>query len=322
MIVAFLDTVHPILWDRLTDEGHGCEDATKYSLGDILEGKLKHVHGVVVRARILLTPAVLDALPHLRFIARSGSGLENIDLQAAQQRGIQVFNSPEGNSNAVGEHALGLLLGLLRHIPRADRSIRSGQWLREAHRGTELSSLTVGIIGLGHTGGAFARKLQSIGCTVLAYDKYRAHYDGEWGVKAVPLEDLFLEADVISLHLPLNAETRGWVQDDWFKQWVKGGWFLHTARGPIASTDAIFRALQSGHLKGAALDVLDMEEATLEGLQPHWHNHPIFEDPRVICTPHIAGWTYESYFALSDVLADKILKAFPRDAKLGRSQIL
>jgi D-3-phosphoglycerate dehydrogenase len=311
MIVAFLDSVHPVLWERLTAAGHLCVDATDCSAAQIAEGKLSHVQGVVVRARILMTGATLSSFPKLKFIARSGSGLENIDLDAAAQRSIRVFNSPEGNSNAVGEHALGLLLGLLRQIPRAHRSIQEGQWLREAHRGTELSSLTVGIIGLGHTGSAFARKLQSIGCNVIAYDKYRTQYDGEWGVQAVSLETIFSEADAISLHLPLNSETRGWVQDRWFEQWKKGGWLIHTARGPIASTDAIYRALQSGKLKGAALDVLDMEEATLEGLQPGWHNHPIFSDPRVICTPHIAGWTHESYFKLSDVLADKILAEFP-----------
>lgn len=311
MIVAFLDTVHPILWERLTAAGHICEDATGHSASEIAGGKLAHVHGVVVRARILMNQATLESFPQLKFIARSGSGLENIDLPAAEQRGIRVFNSPEGNSNAVGEHALGLLLGLLRQIPRAHRSIQQGQWLREAHRGTELSSLTVGIIGLGHTGGAFARKLQSNGCKVIAYDKYRKNHHGELGVQAVSLETLFHQSDVISIHLPLNAETRGWVQDPWFEKWTKGGWLIHTARGPIASTDAIYRALQSGKLKGAALDVMDMEEATLEGLQPGWHNHPIFDHPQVICTPHIAGWTHESYFKLSNVLADKILAAFP-----------
>lgn len=309
MNVAFLDSVHPILWERLTEAGHVCWDATQISRDALLQGACMDAHGLVVRARITLDAPAIHALPQLKFIARSGSGLDNIDTACTHARGIQVFNSPEGNRNAVAEHTLGLLLALLRKIPQAHASVTSGAWLREAHRGVEIAGLTVGIIGFGNTGSAFASKLTGLGCRVLAYDKYRIDFDGIHGAQACSLSVLQSECDVISIHIPLNGETRGWVNDAWFAALRKPVWLLHTARGPIASTDAIYRALCNGKLLGAALDVLEEEEASLEGLKPGWSSHPIFQHPQALFSPHIAGWTRESWFQLSDVLADKILKA-------------
>ncbi len=310
MNVAFLDSVHPILWQRLTEAGHACWDGTQTTREALLKGAFRDADGVVVRARITLDEPAIHALPQLKFIARSGSGLDNIDTACAHTRGIQIFNSPEGNRNAVAEHTLGLLLALLRKIHPAHASVTSGQWLREAHRGVELSGLTVGIIGFGNTGSAFASKLTGMGCQVLAFDKYRTDFDGSHGVQACSLMDIQSQCDVISIHIPLNEESRGWVNDTWFAALRKPVWFLHTARGPIASTDAIYRALCNGQLLGAALDVLEEEEASLEGLKAGWSSHPIFQHPHAIFSPHIAGWTKESWFRLSDVLADKILAAY------------
>jgi len=318
--VWFLDVVHKALWEALDAGGMTCHDATSVSREALVAGDLGPVHGLVLRSRIRLDAEVLNALPNLQWIARSGSGLENIDLAAATELGIAVYSSPEGNRDAVGEHCTGMLLGTLHKLRTGDASIRQHQWLREAHRGRELKSMTVGIVGYGHMGSAFAERLSGFGCRVLAHDKYK---EG-WGegpttlrplphVEPVAWETFCQEVDVVSLHLPWTAETKGMVDDAWLAQFDKPILLLNTARGPIVQTKALLSALDDGRVTEACLDVLEFEGHSLEALDglADEEMRAAFEEllahPRVLLSPHVAGWTLESYVKLSTVLADKIL---------------
>ena len=319
--VWFLDSVHPVLQARLEAAGMTCHDATTLTREDLLTAaQTTPVHALVLRSRIGLTAELLHALPDLKWIARSGSGLENIDLDAAAKLGVKVHSSPEGNRDAVAEHATGLLLNLLNHIQSGDATIRKGQWLREAHRGRELKGMTVGIVGYGHMGHAFAQRLGGFGCRVLAYDKYK---EG-WGdspsvdqplphVTPASLAKLQTEADVVSLHLPWTEETKGLVDDEWLAKWAKPIVLLNTARGPIVRTAALLDALDAGKVWRAGLDVLEFEGRSLEALSemadPEARRafERLLADRRVVLTPHVAGWTEESLVRLSSVLADKIL---------------
>ena len=319
--VWFLDTVHPVLQARLEAAGMTCHDATTLTREDLLAAaQTTPVHALVLRSRIRLTADLLRALPDLHWIARSGSGLENIDLKVAAELGVAVHSSPEGNRDAVAEHATGLLLNLLNHIQSGDATIRERQWLREAHRGRELKTMTVGIVGYGHMGHAFAQRLGGFGCRVLAYDK---HKEG-WGdsptvdrplphVTPAPLEQLHAEADVVSLHLPWTEETKGLVNATWLGKWAKPIVLLNTARGPIVRTIDLLDALDAGKVWRAGLDVLEFEGRSLESLSemadPEAREafERLLADRRVLLTPHVAGWTEESLVKLSSVLADKIL---------------
>ena len=327
--VWFLDTVHPALQEALTQAGRVCHDATTLSREELLlhvqEENAAPIHGVVLRSRIRLDEQMLRALPDLRWIARSGSGLENIDLDVASDLGITVHSSPEGNRDAVGEHTLGMLLGVLHKLRLGDQSIRARQWERETHRGRELKSMTVGIMGYGHMGSAFAERLAAMGCRVLAYDKHKEGW-GESPVVGSPLPyvepvgwtTFCREVDVVSLHLPWTVETRGLVDDGWLSQFAKPIVLINTARGPIVSTPALLNALEDGRVTDACLDVLEHEGRSLEALEglddPDMAKafERLLKHPRVLLTPHVAGWTKESLVKLSTVLADKILGASAR----------
>ena len=310
--VAFLDTVHEVLWERLTAAGMDCVHAETTTRDDVLAGALSACTGIVLRSRLTVDKALLDALPALQWVARSGAGLDNIDLAEAEQRGLRVISSPEGNATAVGEHAVGQLLTLLHKLTRADRHVRGGGWDREGHRGLELEARTVGIIGFGNMGQSFARCLRGFGCQVLAYDKYTSGFNGEYGVEECSLEAIQQRADVVSLHVPLTAETRGMVNARWIAEFAQPFFLLNTARGEVVDTDAVLDALDSGQLAGAALDVLEFEKRSLEGLAKRPAAlQRLLEHPLTVLSPHVAGWSVESYFKLSNVLADKILNLDP-----------
>ncbi|MEC8368242.1 MAG: NAD(P)-dependent oxidoreductase [Bacteroidota bacterium] len=318
--VWFLDVVHEALWKALDAAGMKCHDGTGVSRDAIVAGDLGPVHGLVLRSRIRLDAEVLHGLPDLQWIARSGSGLENIDLATDAELDIAVHSSPEGNRDAVGEHCIGMLLGTLHKLPSGDASIRQHQWLREAHRGRELKSMTVGIVGYGHMGSAFAERLAGFGCRVMAYDKYKEGW-GEQPTTQRPLPyvtpvgwDTFCQSvDVVSLHLPWTVETKGMVDDVWLAQFDKPILLLNTSRGPIVQTKALLSALDDGRVTEACLDVLEFEGRSLEALDglADAEMRAAFEQllahPSVLLSPHVAGWTLESYVKLSTVLADKIL---------------
>lgn len=261
--------------------------------------------GLVVRSKIFVSGELLRAAPTLRVVCRAGAGVDNIDEAAMAAAGVHLINAPEGNRDAVGEFCVGLLLGLLRNIPRADAEVRRGEWRREANRGVELANLTVGIIGFGNMGRAFAQRVSAFGCRVVAHDLFPERVNLA-GVAAVLSENLRSEADVISLHVPLTPRTRRLVNADWLAACTKPVWLLNTSRGEVLDTAALVAALKTGRVRGAALDVLENERlnqlsagqaADLAYLQEH---------PRVVLTPHVAGWTQESYQRINEVLVRKL----------------
>jgi D-3-phosphoglycerate dehydrogenase len=308
MKVVFLDTVHPILEERLTNEGFQCVDATKSDL-ETCHSLVHDAVGIVIRSRFPMDESFLKHADKLQFIARSGAGMENIDAPYCDKRNIQLFNAPEGNRNAVGEHALGMLLALLNKFIPGDKQVRQGIWDREGNRGEELDSKTVGIIGYGNNGRAFAKKLRGFECKVLVYDKYLPTIGDDFVIQ-VSLEQLYQEADVISFHIPQNEETRYWVNDAFFAALGKPIYLLNLSRGKIVDTQALLKAISTSQVKGAGLDVLEFEKASFENFSDS-ERLSIFQaliaSDKVILTPHIGGWTTESYYKLSDVLADKIL---------------
>lgn len=305
--VVFLDAVHPVLRDRLTGFGFKCIDATALDKKECIE-LLHNAFGVVLRSRFRVDKDLLKDATALKFIARSGAGLENIDLSYCEKRSIAVFNSPEGNRNAVGEHALGLLLNLLNNISKSDNEIRSKKWDREGNRGEELDGKTIGIIGYGNNGRAFAKKLRGFDVKILAYDKYKTDFSDEL-VKEATLLEVYEKSDIISFHVPLNKETNYWVNEAFFSQLKKPIYLINISRGKIVNTESLLQALEKGKIKGAGLDVLEFEPSSFS---PFLESIPIeiyqrlVKSKKIVFTPHVAGWTKESYFKLSNVLANKI----------------
>jgi D-3-phosphoglycerate dehydrogenase len=306
--IAFLDTVHPILWQRLENAGYTCIDLTDKDRATCIQ-KLHDCTGIVIRSRFTMNEEFLQFAPDLKFIARSGAGMENIDTSYCESRGIQLYNAPEGNRNAVGEHALGMLLSLLNKLHAADREVRSGKWDREGNRGWELDGKTVGIIGYGNNGSAFAKKLRGFDVKLMAYDKYKEGF-GDHFVMESTLDAILNHADVISFHIPQNEETLWMVNDEFVQRIKKPIWLLNLSRGKIVQTSSLVKGLKIGKILGAGLDVLEYEKSSFESFfeqeLPADFKY-LLEAENVILTPHVGGWTHESYFKLSDVLADKIL---------------
>ena len=312
-IVLFLDSVHPVLSERLMDEDYYCLYDYQNSI-EFIYNTYPDIFGLVIRSRINLTSEALARFTNLRFIARSGSGLENIDTEYCRENNIAVFNSPEGNRNAVAEHAIGLLLTMLNNITKSNNQIKQAVWERELNRGEELKGKTVGIIGFGHNGKAFAEKLLSFGVLILAFDKY-VEVESNQGIRSASLEEIYELSDVVSLHLPLTDETFYYANKAFFQYFKKNIYFLNIARGKLVQTTELVEALKCGKVIAAGLDVVEYEEGSFESLQVDETPEPLtylMNSSLVILTPHIAGWTKESYFLLSDVLADKILSfSFP-----------
>lgn len=306
--IVFLDTVQPVLFNRLTDAGMQCEWQTDMDRDSILNGRLADVHGLVLRSRLTLDTPMLQAMPQLHWIARSGAGLENIDVEAANNRQIKVINSPEGNADSVGEHVIGQLLMLLHKLHTSHQHVQQGGWNREGHRGSELGAKTVGIIGYGNMGSAFARRLSGFGCRVLAHDINKRGFDGEHGVEEVELASIFEHCDVVSLHVPLTEITSKMVNTDWIQRFKNPVILINSSRGAVVETTAVLAGLSSGHLQGVILDVIEYEKKSLEGLSTRPKAlETLSGDERVVLSPHVAGWSNESYFKLSNVLAEKIL---------------
>ena len=305
--VLFLDSAHPLLSSDLEGLGYNCihdPEITHEKLLDLMPG----LTGIIVRSKFFLGENELQRAEKLRFIGRVGSGLENIDVAYAGRRGIACLNSPEGNCDAVGEHATGLLLSLVNHICKAHHEVCSASWKREENRGTELRGKTMAIIGYGHTGSAFARCLGGFGMDIVAYDKYKTGYGSEW-VEESNMEEIYRRADFLSLHVPLTAETRYLADFDYLNSFRKNIFLINTSRGPVVNTADLCRALRSGKVRGAALDVLEYEHLSFEDLDLWDLPEPfrfLASHPRVVLTPHVAGWTHESHLKLSRVLVDKI----------------
>jgi D-3-phosphoglycerate dehydrogenase len=312
MRVLIIDPVHEVLMERLSAKGYTIEyvpDITK----EAVVNRIGDYEGLILRSKLVVDQKVLEAGGKLRFIGRIGSGMENIDVPLARKKQIQCFNSPEGNRDAVGEHALGLLLSLMNKIPRSDREVRSGKWDREANRGSELKGRTVALIGCGNTGSAFARKISGLEVHTIAFDKYRYGFSNSL-IQEKTMEDVFDQADVLSLHVPLTDETRYLVDDAFIRKFRKPFVLINTSRGEVVKTSELIPHLKEGKVQAAGLDVLEYESKTFEKLHslrdlpPHFSELTALE--QVILTPHVAGWTHESYRKLSEVMASKILRHF------------
>ena len=308
MRVLITDNTHPILKETLESAGHQVTVDSGVSYESLLS-QIKEYDALVVRSKIVIDRNFLDHARHLKCIGRVGAGMETIDVDYAESLGIPCLNSPEGNRDAVGEHALGLLLTLFNHLARADSQVRQGIWHREENRGLEIKGKTVGIIGFGNMGAAFAQRLQGFECEIIAYDKYKPHGYAPAYVKEVSLEELQVRAEVVSLHVPLTEETHYMVRQDFIQQFRRDFFLINTSRGPVVKTTDLAQAVKDGKVRGAALDVLEYEDMSKDGLDT---SHPdlqyLLTCPNVVFSPHVGGWTVESKYKLAKVLAEKILK--------------
>jgi len=310
--ILISDKVHPLLIDGLKKEGALVDYHAKMPYSKV-KSIINEYDGVIVNSKVICDAAFLNSALHLDFIGRLGSGLDIIDLPYAAQKGIEVISSPEGNANAVAEHAMGMLLSLLHNLGCSHESVRQQEWNREPNRGEELKGKTIGIIGFGHTGPAFAKKLSSFDVTILAYDKYKDDLSKHAPyVEDVPLAELKKRSDIISIHLPLTAETDGWVDDDWLAACKQGAFLINTSRGAIVSSADLLSHIESGQLKGACLDVLENEiPETWEGEQKRVYLS-LLGLKNVIITPHIAGWTHQSLELIASILLRKIIAFYQK----------
>lgn len=308
MRVLITDNTHPILKETLESAGHQVTVDSGVSYESLLS-QIKEYDAMVVRSKIIIDRNFLVHARHLRCIGRVGAGMETIDVEYAESLGIRCLNSPEGNRDAVGEHALGLLLSLFNHLARADSQVRQGIWHREENRGLEIKGKTVGIIGFGNMGAAFAQRLQGFECDIIAYDKYKPHGYAPAYVQEVSLQELQARAEVVSLHVPLTDETHYMVDRDFIQKFSHDFYLINTSRGPVVKTEDLAQAVKEGRVKGAALDVLEYEDMSKDGLDT---SHPdlqyLLSCPNVVFSPHVGGWTVESKYKLAKFLAEKMLK--------------
>ena len=310
MKILHIDSNHKLLLNQLNDLGftnHQDYTASKQEI----ETKISDYDGIIIRSRFAIDPQFLDAAKQLKFIGRVGAGLENIDCDYAEKKGVYLISAPEGNRNAVGEHSLGMLLSLFNKLNKADNEVRQGKWLREANRGLELDGKTVGLIGYGNMGKAFAKKLRGFEVEVLCYD-IKAHVGNE-NCKQVSLEVLQDKSDVLSLHTPQTDLTINMVNSEFINNFRKPFWLINTARGKSVVTEDLVSALKSGKILGAGLDVLEYEKASFESLfnsgLPEAFEY-LTNANNVLLTPHVAGWTVESKEKLAQTIVDKIRAKF------------
>lgn len=312
MRILHVDKNHPLLIKQLAEAGH--DNVENYTISkEETQQIIARYDGIVIRSRFNIDQTFIDAASNLKFIARVGAGLESIDIPYAEKKGIYLISAPEGNRNAVGEQALGMLLSLFNHLNRADRDVKAGLWNREANRGIELEGKTVGIIGYGHMGKSFARKLQGFDCEVICYDILENV--GDDNAQQVSLDELRSRVDVLSLHTPWTQITNRMVDSEFINAFTKPFYLINTARGKSVVTRDLVSALKKGQILGAGLDVLEYEKLSFEKLFVTGEEMPpplkyLIESDRVLLTPHIAGWTMESKVKLAQTIVTKILNRF------------
>ena len=306
MKILHLDSNHPLLIEQLTDLGHTNHEDYNSSKKAV-EAKIHLYDGLIIRSRFRIDAGFLDKATQLKFIGRVGAGLENIDTDYAYAMGVHLISAPEGNQNAVGEHALGMLLSLFNKLTISDREVRNGIWQRESNRGNELDGKTIGIIGYGHMGKAFSKKLRGFDVNVLCYD-IKANV-GDENSRQVSLEVLQEKAHILSLHVPQTAATINMVNTDFISSFKHPFWLLNTARGNCVVTSDLVKALESKKIRGAALDVMEYEKSSFETIFSNkipLAFSSLLKADNVIFSPHVAGWTIESHRKLAQTIVDKI----------------
>ncbi|UCE94954.1 MAG: 2-hydroxyacid dehydrogenase [Flavobacteriaceae bacterium] len=308
MQVLFVDTNHPILLEGLKHLGCKCDEDYKSSKAEI-ESKIHKYDGLIIRSRFSIDKTFLEKASQLKFIGRVGAGLENIDIDFAREKDITLLAAPEGNRNAVGEHALGMILALFNKLKKADNEIRKGIWLREDNRGIELEGKTIGLIGYGNMGKAFAKKLQGFDCDVLCYD-IKPNV-GDKNARQVDLEELFLKTEVLSLHTPQTELTTGMITTSFLEKCKNNIYLINTARGSAVVTKDLVKAIRSGKVLGACLDVLEYEKTSFENFFSNESTLPedfqyLISSDKVLLSPHVAGWTVESKIKLAETILHKV----------------
>lgn len=308
--ILCIDSNHDILHETLMQHGFHCDLFWNKPKEELMQ-LIPSYDGIVIRSKFKITKEILDAAPQLKCIGRVGAGMENIDVEYARSKGVVCLSAPEGNRDAVGEHALGMLLMLMNHLKRADYEVRHGIWKRAENRGHEISGKTIGIIGYGNMGEAFAKRLQGFDCKILVHDKYKSSFSNGYVTEA-SLEELYLLADIVSIHLPLTSETNYYINDAFLSSFRKNIYVINTARGKCLNTADLVSHLKSGKVIGACLDVLEYESTSFENIDASTLPEPmqyLLKSEQVILTPHIAGWTHESNYKMSKVIAEKMSAA-------------
>lgn len=302
--VLFIDSAHPSLTLLLQELGFTCDYFPEYKRDDYLKIASQYM-GVVIRSKIKIDAEFLSSAAQLRFIARVGAGMENIDIQAADKHQVVCLNAPEGNRDAVAEQAVGMILTLFNRLLIADAEVRKGIWLREQNRGVELGGKTIGIIGFGNTGSSFARKLQGFEVRILAYDKYKTGFGNSF-VKEATMDEIYQQADILSFHVPLTEETNYLFDKKMITKFAKPFYLINTSRGKVVKTSDLIHALDQQRVIGACLDVLEYEGLSFEAIQQSPDFSRLTSMSNVVLTPHIAGWTHQSNVKMANVLVEKI----------------
>lgn len=310
MKILLLDKNHPLITEQLLEKGFVLEEDFTSSYEEVLE-KIHQYDGVIIRSRIPLDKRFLEKAENLKFIARVGAGMENIDVARAEELGIKLINSPEGNRDAVAEQCLGMLLVLMNRLFISANEVKNNIWLREENRGEEIKEKTFGLIGYGNMGKALAKRLSGFGCKVIFHD-IKPNLSDEFASQ-VSLRELQEQADILSLHIPLTENTHYLVDEKFISEMKKNFYFINTSRGKNLKTSALVEALKSGKVKGACLDVLEYEKSSFEQIELENEDLKyLLASEKVIVTPHIAGWTHESKVKLAQFIVDKILAEFSK----------
>ncbi len=304
--ILFIDTAHDELRERLVIQGFKCDYFVDYGRKEFLEIAHNYI-GIIVRSKIKLDADFLKRCSNLKFIGRVGAGMENIDVPFADSHGITCINAPEGNRDAVGEQAIGMILSLFNNLITVDAEVRNGIWIREGNRGYELGGKTIGIIGYGNTGNAFARKLSGFDVEVIAYDKYKSDFSDEFVTEA-SMAELYEKCDIVSLHVPLTDETEYLVNSDFIDSFQKNIYVINTSRGKVLKTNDLVNSLKSGKVLGVCLDVLEYEGLSFENMKLPEDIKDMLNMKNVVLTPHIAGWTHESNYKMAVTIAEKVRK--------------
>ena len=303
--ILIIDQMHDSILTMLDEKNCNVSYVPDWGREQILEG-LDGVEGIFVRSKTSIDRQVIDLAPDLKFIARAGAGLEKMDVDYLTEKKVAIVNAPEGNRDSLGEHTVGVLLSLLHKLHTADREVRSRVWDREGNRGMELGGKTVGIFGYGFMGSAFAQKLQGFGCRLIAYDKYKTGFGGG-GIQEVSLDQFKAETEILSIHVPLTPETNGLFKRSFLEEFPKLKVLINTARGGVLSNETVINLLESGKILGAGLDVLENEKlGTMDTKQEAEFDY-LAKSDQVMLTPHVGGWSHESYQRINEVLVGKLV---------------